>query len=205
VVTRGQIHDLPRLPGFVALDGDERMGLALYRIADDECELVSLDSLREGIGVGSALLAVAADAAHGAGCRRLWLITTNDNTHALRFYQRRGLRLVAIHRDAAHATQSHATQSHATQSHATQSQRHDTSSQASRCSATTTSRSATRSRSNWPSECGLASSFPYHVFRSIPSLSPSISSLSRSLSVRSVRSVVQPRPSPTFPHDSPRI
>ena len=100
VVTRGQIHDLPRFPGFVALDGDERMGLALYRIADDECELVSLDSLREGIGVGSALLAVAADAAHGAGCRRLWLITTNDNTHALRFHQRRGLRLVAIHPDA---------------------------------------------------------------------------------------------------------
>jgi len=100
VVTRGQIHDLPRLPGFVALDGDERMGLALYRIADDECALVSLDSLREGIGVGSALLAVAADTTRGASCHRLWLITTNDNTHALRFYQRRGLRLVAIHRDA---------------------------------------------------------------------------------------------------------
>jgi hypothetical protein len=27
---------------------------------------------------------------------RLFLITTNDNTHALRFYQRRGLRLCAL-------------------------------------------------------------------------------------------------------------
>jgi hypothetical protein len=28
------------------------------------------------------------------------LATTNDNTAALRFYQRRGLNLVALHRDA---------------------------------------------------------------------------------------------------------
>jgi hypothetical protein len=28
------------------------------------------------------------------------LITTNDNTHALRFYQRRGLQLAALHRNA---------------------------------------------------------------------------------------------------------
>ena len=32
--------------------------------------------------------------------RRLWLITTNDNTSALRFYQRRGWDLVTVHRDA---------------------------------------------------------------------------------------------------------
>jgi len=34
------------------------------------------------------------------GCRRVWLITSNDNLDALRFYQRRGLRLVAVHRGA---------------------------------------------------------------------------------------------------------
>jgi hypothetical protein len=28
------------------------------------------------------------------------LITTNDNIDAIRFYQRRGMRLVAVHRDA---------------------------------------------------------------------------------------------------------
>jgi ribosomal protein S18 acetylase RimI-like enzyme len=37
------------------------------------------------------------NAAKTQGCHRLWLITTNDNTHALRFYQRRGFRIVAIH------------------------------------------------------------------------------------------------------------
>jgi ribosomal protein S18 acetylase RimI-like enzyme len=34
------------------------------------------------------------------GCRRLWLITTNDNTDALRFYQKHGFMLVAVHRNA---------------------------------------------------------------------------------------------------------
>jgi hypothetical protein len=35
--------------------------------------------------------------AAGGGCRRLWLVTTNDNLHPLGFYQRRGLRLCALH------------------------------------------------------------------------------------------------------------
>ena len=34
------------------------------------------------------------------GCTRLWVITTNDNVDALRFYQRRGFRLVTVHRGA---------------------------------------------------------------------------------------------------------
>jgi GNAT superfamily N-acetyltransferase len=38
--------------------------------------------------------------AQRAGCKRLWLITTNDNLTALRFYQRRGFVLVAVHRNA---------------------------------------------------------------------------------------------------------
>jgi ribosomal protein S18 acetylase RimI-like enzyme len=100
MVSRGQVHDLATLPGFVALAGDERVGLATYRIAGGECELTSLDSRRERIGVGSALVAAVKEVALAGGCRRLWLITTNDNTHALRFYQRRGFLLVAIHRDA---------------------------------------------------------------------------------------------------------
>ncbi|HEX7715028.1 MAG TPA: GNAT family N-acetyltransferase, partial [Bacillota bacterium] len=33
-------------------------------------------------------------------CQRLWLITTNDNLAAIRFYQLRGFVLVALHRDA---------------------------------------------------------------------------------------------------------
>ena len=40
------------------------------------------------------------DEARRHGARRLWLVTTNDNTHALRFYQRRGFDLVRLDRGA---------------------------------------------------------------------------------------------------------
>jgi DNA-3-methyladenine glycosylase I len=62
--------------------------------------LVTLDALQEGRGVGSALLTAVVEQAGREGCRRLWLVTTNDNLAALRFYQRRGLRIVVVRRCA---------------------------------------------------------------------------------------------------------
>ena len=46
-------------------------------------------------GAGTALLEAFEAVAREAGCTRIWLITTNDNVDALRFYQRRGFRLSA--------------------------------------------------------------------------------------------------------------
>lgn len=104
IVTRGRVHDASRLPGFVAVVGKEPTGLATYRIDGKECEMVSLDSLMEGVGIGSALVEAVAQAARRKGCRRLWLITTNDNLDAIYFYQKRGFHLVAVHRDALEET-----------------------------------------------------------------------------------------------------
>jgi len=61
---------------------------------------VTIDSLVEGQGVGTALIAAVAEAARASGCLRLWLVTTNDNVDALRFYQKRGFRLAALYPDA---------------------------------------------------------------------------------------------------------
>jgi Acetyltransferase (GNAT) family len=46
------------------------------------------------------LLAAVAEEAVRRGARRLWLITSNDNLDALRFYQRRGIVAEAIVRVA---------------------------------------------------------------------------------------------------------
>jgi GNAT superfamily N-acetyltransferase len=100
VVSRGAVHDPTALPGVVAEEGGERVGLLTYRIDGADCEVVTIDAFPEGAGAGTALLEAAAGAARDAGCRRVWLITTNDNLRALRFYQRRGLRLVAVHPNA---------------------------------------------------------------------------------------------------------
>jgi ribosomal protein S18 acetylase RimI-like enzyme len=100
VVTRGVAHDASQLPAFVAIEGEQIVGLATFRFDGRECELVTLDALRPRRGIGSALLGAVAEQAANRGCRRLWLITTNDNLDAIRFYQRRGLRLIAVHRGA---------------------------------------------------------------------------------------------------------
>ncbi len=100
VVSRGQIHHADRLPGFVAWRGDERQGLATYRVSGGTCELVTLDALVRGEGIGSALLEAVVQEARRAACARLWCITTNDNLQALRFYQRRGFVLAALRREA---------------------------------------------------------------------------------------------------------
>ena len=100
VVSRGAVHDPTALPGFVAEEGGERVGLLTYRVDGADCEVVTIDAFPEGAGAGTALLDAAARAAREAGCGRVWLITTNDNLRALRFYQRRGFRLVAVHPDA---------------------------------------------------------------------------------------------------------
>jgi len=100
VARRYELVDPTELLGFVALVDDDRVGLATYAVRGDECELVTIDSLREGIGVGRALLDAVRDAAVETGCRRLWLVTTNDNVRALKVYQRWGMDLVALRRDA---------------------------------------------------------------------------------------------------------
>ncbi len=100
IVTRGVVHDGERLPGFLALMEGRRVGLLTYRIEGAECESVNLNSLVEGMGVGSALVEAVRKVATSTGCRRLWLITTNDNMAALRFYQTGGFQLVAVHRNA---------------------------------------------------------------------------------------------------------
>lgn len=100
VIAHRQIFRPAKLPGFAAEAEGEIIGLLSYHIEGQACEIVTLDSWCEGLGVGSALIEAMTQAARQAGCRRLWLITTNDNTHTLRFYQKRGFVIAAVHINA---------------------------------------------------------------------------------------------------------
>ena len=100
VACHGTTYYPHHLPGFVDVDGDERVGLVTLHVSGDNCEIVTLDSLRPGSGIGTALIEAAKEFAIKSGCRRLWLVTTNDNLNALRFYQKRGFELVSVHRNA---------------------------------------------------------------------------------------------------------
>ncbi|NDJ54441.1 MAG: GNAT family N-acetyltransferase [Chloroflexi bacterium] len=100
VVSRGVLHHVMELPGFVAEHEGNRVGLLTYHINGLACELVTINSLVRGLGVATSLIETLKSTAREAGCQRVWLVTTNDNMHALRFYQKRGFQLIAFHRDA---------------------------------------------------------------------------------------------------------
>lgn len=100
VVSRGEVYYPQDLPGFVALYESEKVGLVTYNIIGSSCEIVTINSIRTSLGVGTALIEAVKNIAVKSGCKRLWLITTNDNLNALRFYQKRGFVLVAVHRNA---------------------------------------------------------------------------------------------------------
>ena len=91
-------HDPAELAGFVAIEADERLGLITYRSTDEECEVVTLNSLRPNRGTGTALLRAVKKMADARGLR-LWLITTDENSNAIRFYENRGMIRRALHRD----------------------------------------------------------------------------------------------------------
>jgi ribosomal protein S18 acetylase RimI-like enzyme len=97
MISRGRVYRPEQLEGFVVEDKDEWIGLLTFFIEAGECEVTSLDSLREGQGIGSTLIDELIKEARVKNCKRLFLITTNDNLNALGFYQKRGFRIVAVY------------------------------------------------------------------------------------------------------------
>jgi len=100
IVTRGITYEADKLLGIIVEIDGIREGLLTYIIKDGELEIITMNAIKKGIGVGTALLNEIEVIARQNGCFRIWLITTNDNTDALRFYQRRGFEIVAVHRFA---------------------------------------------------------------------------------------------------------
>jgi ribosomal protein S18 acetylase RimI-like enzyme len=89
----GSVIDALALPGLVAELNGERAGLLTFVEEPERVEIVSLEAAIRYRGVGKALIEAIVEQARG---RRLWLVTTNDNVDALRFYQRRGFRIVEV-------------------------------------------------------------------------------------------------------------
>jgi ribosomal protein S18 acetylase RimI-like enzyme len=77
----------------------EILGLVTWALSGSTAEIVTLDSLCEGKGLGSRLLAAAEQAAAAQGAVETVIVTTNDNLRAFGLYVRRGYRLVAVHLD----------------------------------------------------------------------------------------------------------
>jgi GNAT superfamily N-acetyltransferase len=87
-------------PALVAEDGERLAGVLTYVLADRECEILTLHTAAQWRGTGTALIEAVERIARDAGCTRLWVLTTNDNVDALRFYQRRRFRFAALNAGA---------------------------------------------------------------------------------------------------------
>ena len=83
--------------GFIAGDWD---GLITYRLGDGRCEVTLVMAVREGEGIGSALLDATVVKARAEGCTEVWLISTNDNLHALEWYRRKGFTVSEVREGA---------------------------------------------------------------------------------------------------------
>ncbi|WP_445487290.1 GNAT family N-acetyltransferase [Niallia sp. 03133] len=90
VISSG-VYDCSTLDGFAVVNEEDNIiGLITYIIKNNECEIISLDSIEEGKGIGTSLVREVESLAFNQECKLVKLITTNDNLLALKFYQKRG-------------------------------------------------------------------------------------------------------------------
>jgi N-acetylglutamate synthase-like GNAT family acetyltransferase len=97
VITKGEVAHCQELDGFIAEMSGKKEGLITYRVRGGELEIMSLNSLVKEKGTGTALINRTIGFAKKTKIKRIWLITTNDNINAIKFYQRRGFKIVRVY------------------------------------------------------------------------------------------------------------
>lgn len=100
IISKDHTYDILKLPSVVAEQDGKSVGFIAYAKEGEDCEIVAIYSGIEKQGVATALIDQVKQKAKKDGCRKMWLMTTNDNTQALRFYQKRGFVLVALRPNA---------------------------------------------------------------------------------------------------------
>jgi len=90
LAVNSKLWDSRTMPGYAAVSGDKVLGYLLYEFHDGVCEIMVLESTVQNIGIASALIEQVKQAAKSGGANKVIVQTSNDNTYAFRFYQRRG-------------------------------------------------------------------------------------------------------------------
>ena len=96
VMSCGERYYPHELDGVIERRDGEIVGLLTWIREGDDLQLITLNSVLEGRGIGSALMLQAFEEARRIQVRRVWLTTTNDNIPALGFYQRLGMRITQV-------------------------------------------------------------------------------------------------------------
>jgi len=97
IIVHNEVFYIKTLEGLKASREGEILGFLHYQIRGEKCEILTLLSLKEEHGIGLALIKEVESIARENNCKKLSLITTNDNLHALGFYQRHGFHLTVLY------------------------------------------------------------------------------------------------------------
>jgi len=97
VMSQGRAFVPHEESGFIRRRDGQIIGLLTYRAENGSIEILTLNAIVKGEGIGTALILQAIDKARHLGCTRIYLTTTNDALRAIRFYQRLGFRMTKIH------------------------------------------------------------------------------------------------------------
>ena len=97
IISRGNLHNGLDLEGFIAVYENSFSGLVTYKIINDELEVISLNALRKNLGIGTELLNSVINTGKQQNCKRICLVTTNDNLDAMRFYMRRNFKMIKVY------------------------------------------------------------------------------------------------------------
>jgi len=100
IISKGKIYFPHKLPGFVAVREREYLGLITYSVEGNDCQIITLDSIIKRKGIGQALVKEVKKVAKNLGCKRIWLITTNDNIDTFVFWQKIGFSIKAVYPNA---------------------------------------------------------------------------------------------------------
>jgi ribosomal protein S18 acetylase RimI-like enzyme len=100
VMSRGRAFYPHKEEGFIERRDGRIAGLLTFRVDEEGLEILTLNSVLEGAGIGSSLILDAIQEARTRRCTRVWFTTTNDNIKGFRFYQRLGFRLVWLTKPA---------------------------------------------------------------------------------------------------------
>ncbi|MDR1176596.1 MAG: GNAT family N-acetyltransferase [Treponema sp.] len=97
IVSRGNVYKAEDVDGIIAYDKEKIIGLGLYAIKNNSCEIVLLETFIQNTGIGSGIIERIKEIAKAKKCKRIWLVTTNNNINALKFYQKRGFHFSNIY------------------------------------------------------------------------------------------------------------
>ena len=100
LVIRAKNYYPSKLNGILAINGDEIIAFLFFDMQDTSCEIVVFEVFDKFKGIGTTILEKLKTVANEKGCSIIYLMTTNDHLDALRFYQKRGFHICAIHLDS---------------------------------------------------------------------------------------------------------